>query len=88
MLWRFITEKALLHLAGGTPIDRCVSGLVRTTASKPKECSSEDDQRERNREEGLTLAAAFAIFRLNWGMISTLASSCGAGVALHLLGVI
>ena len=37
---------------------------------------------------GLTLAAAFAIFRLNWGMISTLASSCGAGVALHLLGVI
>ena len=37
---------------------------------------------------GLTLAAAFAIFRLNWGMIPTLASSCGAGVALHLLGVI
>ena len=37
---------------------------------------------------GLTLAAAFAIFRLNWGMIPTLASSCGAGLALHLLGVI
>jgi chromate transporter len=37
---------------------------------------------------GLTLAAALAIFRLNWGMIPTLASSCGAGVALHLLGVI
>ena len=37
---------------------------------------------------GLTLAAAFAIFRLNWGMISTLASSCGAGLALHFLGVI
>jgi len=37
---------------------------------------------------GLTLAAAFAIFRLNYGMIPTLASSCGAGVALHLLGVI
>jgi chromate transporter len=37
---------------------------------------------------GLTLAAAVAIFRLKWGMIPTLASSCGAGVALHLLGVI
>ena len=37
---------------------------------------------------GITLAAAVAIFRLNWGMIPTLASSCGAGVALHLLGVI
>src|SRR5262249_16736168 len=37
---------------------------------------------------GLTLAAAFAIFRVNWGMIPTLASSCGAGVALHLMGVI
>ena len=36
----------------------------------------------------LTLAAAVAIFRFKWGMISTLASSCGAGVALHLLGVI
>jgi hypothetical protein len=29
-----------------------------------------------------------AIFRLNWGMVPTLGSSCGAGVALHLLGVI
>ena len=37
---------------------------------------------------GLTLAAAFAMFRLNWGMIPTLASSCATGVALHLLGVI
>jgi chromate transporter len=36
----------------------------------------------------LSLAAAVAIFRLKWGMIPTLASSCGAGVALHLLGVI
>ena len=37
---------------------------------------------------GLTLASAIAIFRLNWGMIPTLASSCGAGVVLHLLGAI
>jgi chromate transporter len=37
---------------------------------------------------GLTLVAAIAIFRLNWGMIPTLASSCGAGVVLHLLGAI
>jgi chromate transporter len=37
---------------------------------------------------GLTLAAAIAIFRRNWGMIPTLASSCGAGVVLHLLGAI
>jgi chromate transporter len=37
---------------------------------------------------GLTLASAVAIFRFNWGMIPTLASSCAAGVVLHLLGVI
>ena len=36
----------------------------------------------------LTLASAIAIFRLNWGMIPTLASSCLAGVILHLLGAI
>jgi chromate transporter len=36
----------------------------------------------------LTLASAVAIFRFNWGMISTLASSCAAGVVLHLLGAI
>jgi chromate transporter len=36
----------------------------------------------------LTLASAIAIFRLNWGMIPTLASSCVAGVILHLLGAI
>jgi chromate transporter len=36
----------------------------------------------------LTLASAIAIFRLNWGMIPTLASSCAAGVVLHLLGAI
>jgi chromate transporter len=37
---------------------------------------------------GLTLASAVAIFRFNWGMIPTLASSCAAGVVLHLLGAI
>jgi len=37
---------------------------------------------------GLTLAAATAIFRFNWGIIPTLASSCAAGVVLHLLGAI
>ena len=36
----------------------------------------------------LTVAAAVAIFRLKWGMIPTLASSCAAGVVLHLVGVI
>jgi chromate transporter len=36
----------------------------------------------------LTLASGIAILRLNWGMIPTLASSCGAGVVLHLLGAI
>jgi chromate transporter len=37
---------------------------------------------------GLSLAAAVTIFRFKWGMIPTLASSCGAGVVLHLLGAI
>ena len=37
---------------------------------------------------GLMLAAATAIFRFNWGLIPTLATSCGAGVVLHLLGAI
>jgi chromate transporter len=37
---------------------------------------------------GLTLASAIAIFRFNWGMIPTLASSCVAGMVLHLLGAI
>jgi chromate transporter len=37
---------------------------------------------------GLTIAAALAIFRLKWGMIPTLASSCAAGVVLHLVGAI
>jgi chromate transporter len=36
----------------------------------------------------LSLAAAIAIFRFNWGMIPTLASCCGAGVVLHRLGAI
>jgi chromate transporter len=36
----------------------------------------------------LTVAAAVTIFRLKWGMIPTLASSCAAGVVLHLVGVI
>jgi chromate transporter len=36
----------------------------------------------------LTIAAALAIFRLKWGMIPTLASSCAAGVVLHLVGAI
>jgi chromate transporter len=36
----------------------------------------------------LTLASAIAIFRFNWGMTPTLASSCAAGVVLHLLGAI
>jgi chromate transporter len=36
----------------------------------------------------LTLASAIAIFRFNWGMVPTLASSCAAGVVLHLLGAI
>jgi chromate transporter len=36
----------------------------------------------------LTVAAAVAIFRLKWGMIPTLASSCAAGVVLHLVGAI
>lgn len=36
----------------------------------------------------LTVAAAVAIFRLKWGMIPTLASSCVAGVVLHLVGAI
>lgn len=36
----------------------------------------------------LTVAAAVAIFRLKWGMIPTLASSCVAGVVLHLDGAI
>src|SRR5690349_16964931 len=36
----------------------------------------------------LTVAAALAIFRLKWGMIPTLASSCAAGVVLHLVGAI
>jgi chromate transporter len=36
----------------------------------------------------LTLASAIAICRFNWGMIPTLASSCVAGVVLHLLGAI
>jgi chromate transporter len=36
----------------------------------------------------LTLASAIAIFRFDWGMIPTLASSCLAGVLLHLLGAI
>jgi len=37
---------------------------------------------------GLSIAAAVAIFRLKWGMIPTLASSCAAGVVLHLVGAI
>jgi chromate transporter len=37
---------------------------------------------------GLTLASAIAIFRFHWGMIPTLASSCAAGLVLHLLDVI
>jgi chromate transporter len=37
---------------------------------------------------GLSIAAAVAIFRLRWGVIPTLASSCVAGVALHLVGAI
>jgi chromate transporter len=37
---------------------------------------------------GLSIAAAVAIFHLKWGMIPTLASSCVAGVTLHLVGVI
>jgi chromate transporter len=37
---------------------------------------------------GLSMAAAVAIFRLKWGMIPTLAGSCAAGVALHLVGAI
>ena len=36
----------------------------------------------------LTVAAALAIFRLKWGMIPTLASSCAVGVVLHLVGAI
>jgi chromate transporter len=36
----------------------------------------------------LTVAAAVANFRLKWGMIPTLASSCAAGVVLHLVGAI
>jgi chromate transporter len=36
----------------------------------------------------LTAAAAVAIFRLKWGMIPTLVSSCAAGVVLHLIGAI
>jgi chromate transporter len=37
---------------------------------------------------GLSVAAAVAIFRFKSGMIPTLASCCGAGVILHLLGAI
>jgi chromate transporter len=37
---------------------------------------------------GLSVAAAVAIFRFKLGMIPTLASCCGAGVILHLLGAI
>jgi chromate transporter len=37
---------------------------------------------------GLSIAAAVAIFRLKWGMIPTLACSCLAGAALHLVGAI
>ena len=37
---------------------------------------------------GLSIASALAIFRLKWGMIPTLASSCAAGVALHLVGAV
>jgi chromate transporter len=37
---------------------------------------------------GLSVAAAVAIFRFKWGMISTLACSCVAGVILHLVGAI
>jgi len=36
----------------------------------------------------LALAAATAIFRFNMGMLTVLAASCGAGVALRLLGAI
>jgi chromate transporter len=37
---------------------------------------------------GLSFAAAVAIFRLKWGMIPTLVSSCAAGVALHFMGAV
>jgi chromate transporter len=37
---------------------------------------------------GLSVAAAVAIFWIKLGMIPTLASCCGAGVILHLLGAI
>jgi chromate transporter len=37
---------------------------------------------------GLSLAAAIAIFRFRIGMIPALASCCGAGIALFLLGVL
>jgi chromate transporter len=36
----------------------------------------------------LALGAAFAIFRLNAGMLPTLGAACAAGVALHLAGAI
>jgi chromate transporter len=36
----------------------------------------------------LSLAAAVAIFRFKVGMIPTLASSCAAGIALFLLGML
>jgi chromate transporter len=36
----------------------------------------------------LAIAAATAIFRFNMGMLTVLAASCGAGVALRLLGAI
>jgi chromate transporter len=36
----------------------------------------------------LSIAAAVAIFGLKWGMIPTLASSCVAGMALHVVGAI
>jgi chromate transporter len=36
----------------------------------------------------LAIAAATAVFRFNMGMLTVLAGSCAAGVALRLLGVI
>jgi chromate transporter len=36
----------------------------------------------------LAIAAATAVFRFNLGMLTVLAGSCAAGVALRLLGVI
>jgi len=36
----------------------------------------------------LAIAAATAIFRFNMGMLTVLAGSCAAGVALRLLGLI